>query len=195
MKLNLPTLLTLGRIAILPVGVLFYLLPITYAHQLAAICVAIVGLTDYLDGYLARKWNQGTAFGAFLDPVADKMAAITGCILITGYFCNAFITICSMVIILREMLISALREWMAELGKRVSMKVRYMGKVKALVQAIAVLFLIWYHAGSPFWILVIGQVLFAAAVILTLWSMVNYLRLAWPDFVIMSASHDENSTS
>ena len=183
MKLNIPNLLTLFRIAILPIGVFFYLLPISYGHQLAALCVFIIGLTDYFDGYFARKWDQGTRFGAFLDPVADKLAVVTGCLLITGYFCHVFITLCCLVIVARELVISALREWMAELGKRVSVRVQYISKVKTFVQAIAFLILIWYHDGSAAWLFYLGGVCLFVAVVLTLLSMVNYLRVAWPDFV------------
>ncbi len=183
MKLNIPNLLTLFRIAILPVAVLFYYLPVSYGHQLTACCVFIIGLTDFFDGYFARKWNQGTPFGAFLDPVADKLAVVTGCLVVTGYFCHVFITLCCLVIVAREILISALREWMAELGKRMSLKVQYIAKLKTFVQAAAFLILIWCNDTSPDWLFYIGSACLFVAVILTLLSMVSYLRVAWPDFV------------
>ena len=179
MKLNWPTLLTLFRVAVLPIAVLFYYLPLTYAHPIAAGWVFIAGLCDFLDGYLARKWNQMTRFGAFLDPVADKICIVVGFIVISAEYCSLFITLCSIVIICREVIISALREWMAELGKQASLAVKYIGKVKTTMQAVALLVLIWFHPGSPVWLFYLGCLLLLAAVVLTLWSMAVYIRLSW----------------
>ena len=152
MKWNLPTLLTLLRLVVIPIAVFFYYLPITYGHPIAASLVVVGGICDYLDGYLARRWNQTTAFGAFLDPVADKICIVVGFIVVSAEFCNLFITLSSIVIICREVIISALREWMALLGKHASVAVRYLGKVKTVIQGVALVILVWYHPGSPYWL-------------------------------------------
>ena len=187
MNLNLPNTLTLLRIVVLlPLAVLFYFLPLAYAHQLTVFCILLMIVTDYLDGFLARRWKQGTRFGAFLDPVADKLVVVTGCIVISAHYSNILITLCSIVIVAREIIISALREWMAELGKRVSIKVLFIGKLKVNFQAFAIVILIWYGPASSRWVYYLGVMLLLLAVTLTLWSMVVYLRHAWPDFTASS---------
>ncbi len=179
MKWNWPTIITLLRLVIIPIAVLFYYLPIHYAHPIAACLVLLGAVCDFLDGYLARLWNQTTPFGAFLDPVADKVCIVVGFIVVSAEFCHLFITLCSIVIICREVIISALREWMALLGKRASVAVKYIGKVKTVVQGLALVILVWFNPASPVWLFYLGATLLLFAVILTLWSMVVYLRLAW----------------
>ncbi len=180
MRFNLPTVLTLSRIAALPVAVFVYYLPFRYAHPMAAILVVLIGLTDFLDGYLARKWNQGTPFGAFLDPVADKLAVVVALIVIATTYNNLLITIAAMIVIGREIIISSLREWMASIGSQTSVAVQYVGKVKTMLQAVAILFLVWSNPASPEWVFLCGAFFLFLAVVLTLWSMVVYLRKAWP---------------
>ena len=180
MTYNLPTMLTFSRILLLPIAVLVYYLPFPYAHPCAAIMVILIGLTDFLDGYLARRWNQGTPFGAFLDPVADKLAVVVALIVIATTYDHLLISVAAMIVIGREIVISSLREWMASIGSEASVAVQYIGKVKTVLQAIAILFLIWNHPGSPSWVFIVGVLFLFFAVVLTLWSMVVYLRVAWP---------------
>ena len=180
MKWNWPTVITMLRLVVIPFAVLFYYLPIQYGHQIAALLVLVGALCDFLDGYLARLWNQTTPFGAFLDPVADKVCIVVGFIVISASLCHLFITLCSIVIICREVIISALREWMALLGKRASVAVQYIGKVKTVMQGAALVILVWYEKNiSPTWLFDLGCALLLVAVVLTLWSMMVYLRLAW----------------
>lgn len=181
MKINFPTLLTLSRIFFLPIGIVCYFLPFPWAHPATAMLAFYVGVTDFFDGYIARRFNQTTRFGAFLDPVADKLAVVTGLILISGEFSNLWITVFSIIIVSRELIISALREWMAALGKRTSVAVAFIGKLKTSIQGVALLFLIWFHSGSAAWVFNTGFYLLIVAVVLTMWSMFVYLKLAWHD--------------
>lgn len=184
--MNLPTLLTWLRILVIPVMVLVYMLSATWGHMTAAILFALAGITDWLDGYLARSMNLSTPFGAFLDPVADKLVVTSALVMIVG-MCNsnfnALMIIAAIIIVGRELVISALREWMAEIGKRKGVAVSYLGKVKTACQMVALVLLLWMHPNSPIWIGELGVVLLYIAAALTIWSMVIYLRLAWPDFV------------
>ena len=181
MKMNLPNLLTLNRILLIPIAIVCYYLPFTWAHPLTAIIALFIGLSDFLDGYFARKFNQSTRFGAFLDPVADKLSVVAGLVLVTGEYHMVWLTLFSMVIIIREIVISALREWMASVGSRSSVKVLYIGKVKTTLQGIAMVVLLWYNPLSPAWLFDLGLVALGAAVLLTIWSMVVYLKGAWPE--------------
>lgn len=153
---------------------------------MAAIFV-FAGITDWLDGYLARKLKQGTAFGAFLDPVADKLIVCAALVLLLGddrvmeavYSRIAFILAC-VTIIGREIVISALREWMAELGKRASVAVNIMGKVKTVVQIVAITMLLYFDTLFELPMVKLGELLLYLSAAFTLWSMVVYLRSAWP---------------
>lgn len=184
--MNLPTFLTCLRILVIPVMVLVYMLSNTWGHMLAAVLFALAGLTDWLDGYLARTMNLSTPFGAFLDPVADKLVVTSALVMIVGT-CNnsynALMIIAALIIVGRELVISALREWMAEIGKRRSVAVSYLGKIKTACQMVALALLLWMHAYSPIWVGGLGVLLLYIAAGLTLWTMFIYLRLAWPDFV------------
>jgi CDP-diacylglycerol---glycerol-3-phosphate 3-phosphatidyltransferase len=178
MKFNIAIKLTVARIVLLPILVLVYYLPTPYAHPVAAVIGFFIGLTDYFDGYLARRLNLSTRFGAFLDPVADKLAVVTGLCLVMAEYGFLLLTLCSLVIISRELIISALREWMAELGKKAKVGVLYLGKVKTTVQLLALFFLIWSSPQGSVWPFQFGFALLVIAVILTLWSMLVYLKLA-----------------
>ncbi|WP_435234694.1 CDP-diacylglycerol--glycerol-3-phosphate 3-phosphatidyltransferase [Psychromonas sp. PT13] len=175
--LNIPNILTGFRIFLIPIFVVLYYLPLTWASEAAAFIFCMAGLTDALDGYLARKLDQQTSFGAFLDPVADKIMVAVSLVMIVEHYAIIWITIPAMVMICREIIISALREWMAELGKRASVAVSWIGKFKTTAQMLALFLLIWQHSIEMEWI---GFAFLYIATILTLWSMFVYLKAAWP---------------
>lgn len=179
--MNLPTLLTVLRVIAIPFIVIVYYLPISEAHLLAAILFVLAALTDALDGYLARTMALTTRFGAFLDPVADKLLVSVALILVVGNHVAPYLVVPAMIIMGREIVISSLREWMAELGKRASIAVSWIGKVKTALQMSALTVLLWLSAGSPFWVKITGVLLLYVAALLTIWSMCIYLKLAWPE--------------
>ena len=184
MPFNIPILLTWLRVALIPLVVGVYYLPTHWLpladRNLAATLVFIVAaVTDWFDGYLARRWNQTSAFGAFLDPVADKLM-VAGALLVLVQLdrVNAII---AFIIIGREITISALREWMAEIGARKSVAVSSLGKIKTAAQMVAIPMLLFHDRllgvlDTYYW----GQYLLWIAGILTVWSMLYYLRKAWP---------------
>ncbi len=176
--MNFPTFLTLLRIFIIPLLVAVYYLPIESKYLICAGLFGIAALTDWLDGFLARRWNQMTAFGAFLDPVADKlMVAVALGVLIEAH-ASWVLTLPALVIIGREIVISALREWMAELGKSANVAVSWLGKVKTSFQMLSIfLLLLTPPDASLVWV---GLVVLYIAAFLTLWSMYSYLRAAKP---------------
>lgn len=131
-------------------------------------------MTDWFDGFLARRWNQSTRFGAFLDPVADKVLVAIAMVLVTEHYHSWWVTLPAATMIAREIIISALREWMAELGKRSSVAVSWIGKVKTTAQMVALAWLLWR---PNIWVEYAGIALFFVAAVLTLWSMLQYLRL------------------
>ncbi|MDP1601941.1 MAG: CDP-diacylglycerol--glycerol-3-phosphate 3-phosphatidyltransferase [Legionella sp.] len=177
---SLPNMLTLMRIVLIPVFIVVFYLPFTWAHGLAAIIFALASFTDWLDGYLARKLHQISPFGAFLDPVADKLLVASTLLLLVGAKDINYITLPAIVIVGREIVISALREWMAEVGSRASVTVSYIGKIKTTLQMAALLLLVTFDPASSWWG-VIGFVALYVAAILTIWSMVIYLTIAWPE--------------
>jgi len=182
--LNVPNLLTWLRIALIPVFVLvFYLLPVPLNHLVTTIVFALAGITDWLDGYLARRLDQQSAFGAFLDPVADKLMVAVALILLVGSqrdgFHGALLAIPAAVIVGREIAVSALREWMANAGEGTRVAVNMVGKVKTTAQMLAIGMLLFHEPVGPFPTLVAGYVLLYLAAGLTLWSMFKYLRNAW----------------
>lgn len=181
--MNIPILITLIRLAAIPVVVVLFYLPFSWAHPAASVVFVIAALSDWLDGYLARSLHQTTRFGAFLDPVADKVLVVVTLVIIAGEHKWFLMPLAAAVIIAREVIISALREWMAELGKRTSVAVNWVGKVKTGLQMTALVVLLWYSPYSPWWVLHIGRLLLVLAAALTLWSMVIYVRLAWPDLM------------
>ncbi len=178
--MNIPNILTLLRILLLPVLVGVFYLGGIWANELATLVFGLAAITDWFDGYLARRWNQTSAFGAFLDPVADKLIVAVALVLVVQAHPSAWMTIPAMVIIGREITISALREWMAEIGQRAQVAVSMIGKIKTAAQMLALLMLLYNDSlfGLPFE--KIGFVLLYIAAILTLWSMIIYLRAAMP---------------
>ncbi len=180
--MNFPTLLTIFRIAIIPIMVICYMLSDGWGHQVAAILFTLAAITDWLDGYLARSMKCLTRFGAFLDPVADKLVVTSALVMIVAASENGYLTIAAIIIVGRELLISALREWMAELGKRRSIAVSMLGKIKTTFQMMALILLLWMNQHSSTWVGELGTLLLYLAALLTMWSMCVYLKLAWPDF-------------
>tara|TARA_R110000850_G_scaffold148513_4_gene270754 strand:- start:13 stop:564 length:552 start_codon:yes stop_codon:yes gene_type:complete len=181
--------LTLLRVALIPIFILLYYLPLHWSYLAAAVVFTLASLTDWLDGYLARKWQQSTAFGAFLDPVADKLMVAVALILLVQSHANFWITAPAMVIIGREIVISALREWMAELGARAQVAVSNLGKYKTAAQMVALIVLLANPPTFTAWV-ILGYVLLMISAILTLWSMCLYLKAAWP---YMSMQPDQKS--
>ncbi len=180
--MNLPNLLTLLRILLIPVFVLVYLLDFTHANRWATLVFGLAAFTDWLDGWLARRLNLTSRLGAFLDPVADKLMVATAVVMLVMSNPNPWFTLAAMVIVGREITISALREWMAEVGQRAQVSVAWLGKLKTAAQMTALFLLIWEEpvpllGWSGQWV---GEWTLGLAAVLTLWSMVNYLRAAWP---------------
>jgi CDP-diacylglycerol--glycerol-3-phosphate 3-phosphatidyltransferase/cardiolipin synthase len=180
MRWTIPNILTLLRIALIPVFMLAYYLPFSWSHLLTTALFGLAAVTDWFDGYLARRLKQASPFGAFLDPVADKLIVAVALIMLVQSNPTLWFVIPAVVIVGREIAISALREWMAELGERTQVAVSTIGKIKTTVQMSALLLLL-YH--EPLWGLStqqLGVVLLYIAALLTLWSMVIYLRAALP---------------
>ncbi|HTA65842.1 MAG TPA: CDP-diacylglycerol--glycerol-3-phosphate 3-phosphatidyltransferase [Xanthomonadaceae bacterium] len=183
MKMTVPTLLTLFRILLIPVLIAIFYLPHQPWTNFAATFVFVLGaLTDWADGWIARRWNQFSAFGAFLDPVADKLAVTTALVLIVVYRPTQtnWLPLLAIVIIGREIAISALREWMAEVGHGRKVKVAWLGKLKTIVQMTAISMLLYHDPILSLPTFDIGEVLLAVAAALTLVSGYGYLRAAWP---------------
>lgn len=180
MNLNIPNILTLTRIAAIPVIVMVFYLPFSWANVATAAIFAIAGFTDWLDGYLARKLNQTSRFGAFLDPVADKLMVAVALILLVAADPGPWLAIPAAIIIGREIAISALREWMAQIGERAQVAVSYIGKIKTSAQMLALFLLLYKSPIGEFPVYAVGLVLLYIAAALTLWSMIIYLRAAWP---------------
>jgi len=174
---NIPNILTSFRIFLIPIFVVVYYLPVSWAQQTAAAVFFLAGLTDILDGYLARRLNQSTPFGAFLDPVADKIMVAVSLVMIVEHYATIWVAIPAMIMIGREIIISALREWMAEMGQRASVAVSRIGKIKTFSQMMALFLLIWQHSVTMEWV---GFGFMFIATVLTLWSMIVYLKAAWP---------------
>lgn len=181
MNLSLPNSLTIFRIFVIPLIVVLFYLPFSWAPFTTALLFAIACITDWLDGYLARALNQTSAFGRFLDPVADKLIVAVVIVLLVSDHNLAYLSLPAAVIIGREIMISALREWMAEIGKRASIAVSFVGKVKTVLQMIALIILLWVRDFGSVWLTLVGYAFFYASAILTLWSMFMYLKAAWSD--------------
>jgi len=185
MFLTVPTLLTWARIVSIPLIIGVFQLPIAQEQRnlIATVLFVAVALTDWLDGYLARRLNQSSAFGAFLDPVADKFLICASLlVLLDMQRLGSFGALMALVIIGREIAISALREWMAQIGASRSVAVHMVGKLKTTAQMVAIPFLLF--DGPLFGVMhtrVWGQVLLAGAVVLTVWSMVYYMQKALPE--------------
>ncbi len=180
MTKHLPNALTILRIALIPVMILFFYLPVSWGRLGATVVFILAGLTDFLDGYFARKHKTFSRFGAFLDPVADKLTVSTALIMLLQSHPTILMMIATQVIIGREITVSALREWMAELGERAAVGVAMIGKIKTAFQMTAIGFLLYRDdlLGLP--IYSVGLTLLYVAAALTLWSMFVYLKAAWP---------------
>ena len=184
---SLPTILTYMRIALIPVFLIAYYLPVEWANVAATIIFGLAAFTDWLDGYLARKLDQASRFGAFLDPVADKLMVAAALVLLVQDNPTPWMAVAAVVIIGREIAISALREWMAEIGQRGQVAVSNIGKYKTTAQMAALFMLIYNEPLFGLPIYTIGLVLLYVAVVLTLWSMFLYLKAAWP---VLSSEED-----
>jgi CDP-diacylglycerol--glycerol-3-phosphate 3-phosphatidyltransferase len=181
MPWNLPNSLTWARIAAIPVIVLLFYMPYPWADPAAGLLFAAAGITDAFDGYFARRWGQISRLGAFLDPVADKLIVAVALVLLVSKDRRALIVLTAAVIIGREITISALREWMAEIGARRKVAVSQLGKYKTILQIIGLSMMLfrWPLLGLPTYRL--GVILTEIAAAATLVSMGAYLRAAWPE--------------
>lgn len=180
MQWNIPNILTLLRILLIPVLVAVFFLDYPWARVAAATIFIVAAVTDWFDGYLARQLDQTSKFGAFLDPVADKLMVATALVLLVSADPRLMVTVAAVVIVGREITISALREWMAELGARTTVAVSMIGKFKTAAQMIAISLMLWQQDLFGLPVYLIGLILLFVAAVLTLWSMIVYLRTAWP---------------
>jgi len=178
--MNIPNALTLLRIVLIPVFIIAFYLPVEWNHQAACFIFTLAALTDLLDGWLARRLNQISRFGAFLDPVADKLMVGVTLVLLVQEDPRALLALPAAVIIGREITVSALREWMAELGAASRVAVSAYGKFKTIAQMVALAFLVYQSPLLGLPVYEIGLVLLYLAAVLTLVSMVQYLLSAWP---------------
>ncbi len=178
--MNIPTLLTWLRIVLIPVFVVVFYLPIDSARAWTALIFILAAITDWLDGYLARLLNQTSALGAFLDPVADKLMVAMALVLLVQSDPTPWLAIPAAIIVCREIAVSALREWMAEIGARARVAVSVVGKIKTTAQMFAIILLLFQNplAGLPTH--TTGLILLYVAAGLTLWSMIVYIHAAWP---------------
>ncbi|GAA3533389.1 CDP-diacylglycerol--glycerol-3-phosphate 3-phosphatidyltransferase [Zobellella aerophila] len=176
--INIPNSLTYFRILLIPVFIVLFYLPFEWSYFWAALVFTIAAITDWFDGFLARQLDQTTQFGAFLDPVADKVMVAAALVLITEDYSSILVTVPAMIMIAREIIISALREWMAEIGKRSRVAVSWIGKWKATIQMLALIGLIWQQSIYMIWG---SYLLLYVATGLTLVSAYDYLRAAWSD--------------
>jgi CDP-diacylglycerol--glycerol-3-phosphate 3-phosphatidyltransferase len=180
LNITLPLALTFARIGAIPLVLALFYLPAPYARQVATVVFVFAGITDWVDGWLARRWNQTSAFGAFLDPVADKLLVATCLIMLLWDEPSGLLALLVTVIIGREIAVSALREWMAELGSRNSVSVSWIGKLKTGFQMTAIGMMIWQIDVWALPIYLMGYALLVVAAVLTMYSMMVYLRAAWP---------------
>jgi len=177
--MNIPNTFTMMRIALIPFLIVFHYAPFTGHYYVAAFIFVLASVTDWLDGYLARKLSQHSRIGAFLDPVADKLLVAVALIMIVEKIPVVIVTVPAMIIVGREIVISALREWMAELGKSASMAVTRVAKVKTALQMVAATLLLAYSPSSSSPVIAwVGLVLLMVAAVMTLWSMFIYLNIA-----------------
>lgn len=183
MTFPIANILTMARIVMIPLVVILFYLPYSWSAPAAGLVFGLAAVTDSLDGYLARRLGQTSALGAFLDPVADKLMVAVALVLVASGDPRWFIVVSAIIIIGREITVSALREWMAEIGARAKVAVSNMGKWKTIFQMVGLSFLLYRDDlfGLPIYLL--GIVATVAAAALTLSSMIAYLRAAWPDLV------------
>ena len=195
MPMTFPMILTLLRIALIPVLALFFYLPYYWAPLAAAAVFILAAVTDWLDGYLARRMGLMSELGAFLDPVADKLMVATALVLMVQspppiVFPMIVFTLSAAIIIGREIAISALREWMSEMGESGTVKVGVLGKFKTIFQMTAISCLLYQYDLFGLPVTRIGEMLLYLAAALTLWSMWEYLHAAWP---VMSRENNEST--
>lgn len=180
MKLTLPTAVTLFRIALIPLFVVVFYLPFVWANLAAAAIFALASFSDWVDGFLARALKQESSFGAFLDPVADKLMVVVAIILLVQAHPSIYMAVPSLIIVAREISISALREWMAGLGSSASVKVSFIGKAKTTAQLFSLFLMIYDEPINGIPVFEIGLGFYFLAAVLTIVSMFIYLRAAWP---------------
>ncbi len=178
-NINIPTLLTLLRIALIPILAIFFYIPWEYSNIATTFIFIVAAITDWLDGYLARKMQVETPFGAFLDPVADKVMVAFVLVLLVQSEGSIWMTLPAAIIIGREITISSLREWMAQLGRHASVKVSQIGKWKTTAQMIAIGCLLYHEEFVGISMQFFGLVVLYIAAVLTLWSMMSYLKVAY----------------
>ena len=176
---NLPNLLTLLRIALIPVFVSVFYLPSEFSNIAAAVIFALAAITDWIDGYVARRMGLATSFGEFLDPVADKLIVVVALIMLVEVHGTLIIAVPAMIIIGREIVISALREWMSKIGSPRAVAVSFAGKIKTWAQMIAVVVLLVAEPGGTGLVL-LGYFAIYVAAVLTILTMIGYLRQALP---------------
>ncbi|MBO1255072.1 CDP-diacylglycerol--glycerol-3-phosphate 3-phosphatidyltransferase [Alteromonas sp. 5E99-2] len=180
---TIPNIITSFRIGLIPVFVFVYFLDWRWAHEIGAFIFWLAAVTDWFDGYLARKLKQTTPFGAFLDPVADKLIVAAALLMITHTYASVAITVPAVVLMLREIYVSALREWMGTKGQRDKVKVSVIGKWKTTVQMLALIGLLsglQSFMGVPLYWVTLGHILLYVSAALSLWSMITYSISAWP---------------
>ena len=180
MPLTIPNLLTSFRIVAIPLVVVIYYLPFGWAGQASGLLFGVAAVTDWFDGFLARRLGQTSKFGEFLDPIADKLLVSTVLIVLLHNDPKVHLAVIAAIIIGREIAVSALREWMSELGSRATVKVTYFAKWKTALQMFGIGFMLYQVPTFGLPVYPTGQLLLAAAAALTLWSMVEYLRASWP---------------
>lgn len=186
MTLTVPTILTLFRIVLLPVIVVVFYLPeyfpatASWSNIAAAGVFVLAALTDWLDGWIARRYDLTSAFGAFLDPVADKLMVAVALFLLVQQNPTPLMAVASAIIVGREISISALREWMAEIGQRAKVGVAWIGKLKTTMQIVAIVVCLHQRDVPELRLYRIGEALLVVAAVLTIWSALIYVRAAWP---------------
>jgi CDP-diacylglycerol--glycerol-3-phosphate 3-phosphatidyltransferase/cardiolipin synthase len=180
LKFNLANLLTLFRIAAIPVIVICFYSQMPNARPIAAILFGIAAITDLIDGWVARRYGQTSRFGEFLDPVADKLMVAIVLVMLVQAEARWFEDVIAMIIIGREITISALREWMAIIGERANVKVSMAGKIKTTLQMFGIAFMVYKNDIMGIPVYKLGFVLLVLAAIMTIWSMLIYLKAAWP---------------
>ncbi|GMM67009.1 CDP-diacylglycerol--glycerol-3-phosphate 3-phosphatidyltransferase [Alteromonas sp. MTD1] len=180
---TVPNCITLFRVILIPVFVVVYFLDWKWAHEAGAFIFWLAAITDWFDGYLARKLQQSTPFGAFLDPVADKLIVGAALLMITHSYATLWITLPSIALLVREIYVSALREWMGSNGVRDAVQVSFIGKAKTTAQMLALIGLLSgleTFMGFPIYWVTLGYILLYIAAVLSIWSMIVYSKAAWP---------------
>ncbi|MCC2615744.1 CDP-diacylglycerol--glycerol-3-phosphate 3-phosphatidyltransferase [Aestuariibacter halophilus] len=181
---TIPNIITLLRMLLIPVFVVVYYLDWQWAHQAGAFIFWLAAITDWFDGYLARRLKQSTAFGAFLDPVADKLIVAAALLMITHTYNSVWVTVPAILLLAREIYVSALREWMGQQGRSDTVKVSFVGKAKTMAQMLALIGLLSeleVFMGIPIYWVSLGYGLLYIAAVLSTWSMVTYTVAAWGD--------------